>query len=174
MLETPRLQLRSWRMSDAAAFGRGCNTPSVMQWLGGVQSRRAVKREVRFFARMEARDGFTFFVMERRADNQLLGFCGLLRITERDCPFAGLVEIGWRVRESEWRKGYAFEAASHVMRFGFEELELATIVSRVASANVASRALMKKLGMKRRRELDYVPKHEDEPLLVYSIASSRA
>jgi len=174
MLETPRLRLRSWRMSDAAAYARACNTPLVMLWLGGVQSRRSVKREVGYFAMMEARDGFTFWVIERRADNKLLGFCGLLRITERDCPFSGLVEIGWRVSASQWRKGYAFEAANRVARYGFDELGLAMIVSRVASGNVASRALMKKLGMKRRRDLDYLPKHENAPLLIYSLDSSGA
>jgi RimJ/RimL family protein N-acetyltransferase len=174
MLETSRLRLRSWRTSDATAYAAACNTPPVMRWLGGVQSGRALKQDIRFFRQMEANDGFTFWALELREGGGLLGFCGLLRITERDCPFAGAVEIGWRVSEREWRKGYAFEAAERVLSFGFNELDLSEIVSRAAVGNAASRGLMEKLGMRRLRELDYVPKFEVAPLAVYSIGKESA
>lgn len=172
MLETARLRLRSWRPSDATAYATACNTPAVMHWLGGVQSNRGLKHDLQFFRQMEARDGFTFWALELHESGSLLGFCGLLRITERDCPFVGAVEIGWRVCASEWRKGYAFEAAERVLSFGFNKLDLSEIVSRAAVGNVASRGLMVKLGMRRRRELDYVPQFEDEPLAVYSFRQS--
>lgn len=172
MLETSRLRLRSWHPADFAPYARACNTPAVMRWLGGVQSRSPVKKDIRYFSQMEARDGFTFWALELRETQQLIGFCGLLRITDKDCPFAGAAEIGWRLRESEWRKGYAFEGASRVLQFGFDDLGLHEIVSRVALGNVASRGLMKKLEMQRRRELDYVPRYESEPLAVYAIQKS--
>lgn len=169
MLETSRLRLRSWQSTDVAAYAKACNTPSVMKWLGGVQSRRAVKKDIRYFGLLEASDGFTFWALELRESQRLIGFCGLLRITETDCPFAGAIEIGWRICESEWRKGYAFEAASRVLKFGLDDLGLREIVSRVALGNVASRGLMKKLEMQRRPVLDYVPRYESEPLAVYAI-----
>ena len=172
MLETSRLRLRAWQSTDVVAFAKACNAPSVMKWLGGVQSRRAVKKDLRYFSLMDASDGFTFWALELRETQRLIGFCGLLRITDKDCPFAGAIEIGWRLRESEWRKGYAFEGASRVLQFGFDDLGLHEIVSRVASGNVASRGLMKKLGMQRRHELDYVPRYEPEPLVVYAIQES--
>ena len=169
MLETSRLRLRAWQSTDVVAYAKACNTPSLMKWLGGVQSRRALKKDLRYFSRMEARDGFTFWALELREAQQLIGFCGLLRITEEDCPFAGAVEIGWRICESEWRNGYAFEAASRVLHFGLDELGLSGIVSRAALDNIASRGLMRKLGMQRQRERDYVPRGEHEPLSVYAI-----
>ena len=172
MLETSRLRLRSWQSSDVVAYSKACNTPSVMKWLGGVESWRAVRKDIRYFSRMEASDGFTFWALELRESQRLIGFCGLLPITEKDCPFAGAIEIGWRICEGEWRNGYAFEAASRVLQFGFDDLGLSGIVSRAASGNVASRGLMKKLGMQRRRELDYVPRYEPEPLAVYAIGQS--
>ena len=43
-------------------FQRGAD----VAWLGSAQSRRAVKKDVRYFTRMEAGDGFTFWALELR------------------------------------------------------------------------------------------------------------
>ena len=138
-----------------------------MRWLGGVQNAAAVRREVEYFRATEARHGYTFWAAERQSDKLLLGFCGLLRIVERDCPFRGAVEIGWRIRDDEWREGYAFEAASAVLELAFDRLALDLIVSRAAARNHASRALMTKLGMQRRRRMDYRPRGENSKLVTY-------
>ena len=171
-IRTKRLVLRSWRRSDVEEYDEGCNTPAVMRWLGGVRTRAAIRREVDYFRAAEARDGFTFWAAERRSDKRLLGFCGLLKITERDCPFRGAVEIGWRIREDAWRRGYAFEAATAVLRVAADLDQLNVIVSRAAAGNKPSRSLMAKLGMRRRRESDYQPRGETVKLLVYELTPS--
>ena len=169
-LRTNRLVLRSWRRSDVVPFDHACNTAEVMHWLGGVQTRADVARDVDYFRRSEQRDGFTFWVAERW-NGAFLGFCGLLRIREKDCPFRNSVEIGWRIRSDAWRNGLAFEAATATLNHGFERLGMALVVSRAAAGNVPSRRLMTKLGMRRRRELDYRPKGERKKLVVYSITA---
>jgi RimJ/RimL family protein N-acetyltransferase len=170
-ITTARLRLRSWRATDLELYNEACNTLAVMRWLGGVQSAAELKRDVKYFMRFEERYGFTFWVIERLADKQLLGFCGLIRITEKDCPFRGSIEIGWRIREDCWREGYGFEAASAVLERGFDGLQLDAIVSRAAAGNKASRALMKKLGLRRRRDMDYRPRGECDKLAVFSIGA---
>jgi RimJ/RimL family protein N-acetyltransferase len=154
-IQTRRLRLRSWRAADRERFHAACNTPEVMRWLGGVQSRTQLRQDVAYFAAMEKREGFTFWVVERRSDKAFLGFVGLIRVEEEDCPFAGEVEIGWRLRQSVWRRGYGFEAASAVLDHAFVELKLERVVSRTAKRNAASVALMRKLGLKRCRKMDY-------------------
>ena len=170
-IRTERLCLRCWRQGDAALFDKACNTPSVMRWLGGVQTRSQINSDVGYFIASEARRGITYWVMERLADAAFLGFCGLVRIPDRDCPIAGVLEIGWRLRESDWRRGYGFEAAHAVMMFAFDELGAGTVFSRTAAGNAASRKLMTKLGLKRRSELDYMPADGSDKLLVYSISA---
>jgi len=142
-----------------------------MRWLGGVQTRSALRADVRCFINAERRDGFTFWVVELMPQRTFLGFCGLLTIRERDCPFLHQVEIGWRIREDAWRNGYAFEAASATLRHAFERLHLPLVVSRAAGGNMPSRKLMSKLGMRRRCELDYRPSGENDKLVVYSISA---
>lgn len=172
-LQTRRLRLRSWRLSDPERFAAACNTKTVMRWLGGLQSASELLADVSYFMASEASDGFTFWVVERRSDYQFLGFCGLVKIPDFDCPFKGSVEIGWRLRQSAWRRGYGFEAASAVLRYAFSELGAREIVSRTAKANTASKALMRKLGMTRRRAMDYRPRRARRKLVTFAITAGQ-
>lgn len=171
-IETARLRLRSWRVGDNKRFDEACNTPSVMKWLGGQQTRRQLETDVRHFIKHEDRHGYTFWVVEYRADRRFLGFCGIIRINERDCPFRGATEIGWRIREDTWRNGFAFEAAEAVLGLSFGDFAMSTVVSRAARKNNASRGLMRKLGMQRRSELDYEAR-DGTDLVVYSITREK-
>ena len=173
LIRTERLRLRSWRMSDARRYQRACNTPEVMRWLGGVQTAQQVREDVAYFIASEAADGFTYWVVERLSDGALLGFVGLVRIPDIDCPFRGEVEIGWRLRQSVWRRGYGFEAACAALNLAFDEACLARVVSRTAKHNRASNALMRKLGLKRRRTMDYCPKGLRRKFAVYSVSAAQ-
>lgn len=170
--ETQRLRLRSWRNGDNRRFNQACNTAAVMRWLGGLQTQRQLNRDVTYFARHEAQHGYTFWVVEHLVEDRVLGICGLVQIVERDCPFRGATEIGWRIRQDDWRHGYAFEAARAVLDISFGELALSSVVSRAASENTASRRLMKKLGMTHKRALDYQAR-DGTKLCVYAISAEQ-
>jgi RimJ/RimL family protein N-acetyltransferase len=174
MIETERLRVRDWREEDLDPFVRHTNTPAVMRWLGGVQEPEALKarwRE-RVMAWQETR-GFTFWAVERKADGALLGFCGL-KIA--DAPggesIEGLIEIGWRLREDAWGQGYAKEAASACLDFAFGPLAAPRVVAITVPGNAASWRLMRRLGMRRREDLDYRdPRFGDalNPTIVYEM-----
>jgi RimJ/RimL family protein N-acetyltransferase len=174
MIETARLVLRDWREEDLDPFVRHTNTPAVMRWLGGVQDPEALKarwRE-RVMAWQESL-GFTYWALERRADGELLGFCGLKLA---DAPggeaIAGLHEIGWRLREDAWGQGYAKEAAIATLDFAFDRLAAPTVVALTVPGNAASWGLMERLGLRRRHDLDYWDTRFGEelnPTLVYDM-----
>ena len=101
MIETERLHLRNWRDQDIAPFIRHTNTPAVMRWLGGVKPEHEMKAIVEDrLMRWQDERGFTFWVVERKADRALLGFCGL-KIADAG-PIEGEYEVGWRLREDAW------------------------------------------------------------------------
>lgn len=56
-------------------------------------------------------------------------------------------EIGWVFNRNHQQKGYAFKAASAVIKYGFERLDIHRIVSTCQPENPASYRLMEKLGM---------------------------
>lgn len=153
-LETERLILRDWREDDWAPFWQGTNTPAVMQWLGGMAD-EATKASAR--ARLERYDrdfGHTFWVVERKEDAAILGFCGLKRCTDENGPF-GEIEAGWRLREDAWGRGYAKEAAQASIDIGFTRFDAQQIIALTVQGNEPSWGLMLRLGMKRRPELDF-------------------
>jgi RimJ/RimL family protein N-acetyltransferase len=170
-LATPRLRLREWREEDIEPFIRHLNVEPVMRWLGGVRTpeqQEAAVRE-RFMVWQEAR-GFTFWAVERKADEALLGFCGLKIAGDSGSPVEGQLEIGWRLREDAWGRGYAKEAAAASLDFAFGALDASHVVALTVAGNSASWGLMERLGMTRRPDLDYEgPDWADGRVIVYRI-----
>ncbi len=110
-LETDRLILRSWQAQDLARFAGATNTPAVMRWLGGPLDAEGLQRLYDAVIACEAEHGHCFWLVERKADGghlagEVLGFCGLKRGNAPDSTFAGEFEVGWRLGEAAWGKGY--------------------------------------------------------------------
>jgi RimJ/RimL family protein N-acetyltransferase len=182
-LETERLILRDWREGDVARFAEVTNTPAVMRWLGGVKTADELPGVEARMLGFQRRLGHTFWIVERKADGgnlsgEMLGFCGLKVIdapgTEEIAGFSGEMEIGWRLREEAWGQGYAKEAATASLDAGFDRFGAGEIFAITIAENSGSWGLMKRLGMMRRAELDFVDPRFAPPLsdtIVYSIAA---
>ena len=155
MIETDRLILRDWGEGDIEPFLRHTNTPAVMRWLGGVRSEAEQSESIGRMMRWQKERGFTFWVVERKADGALLGFCGLKIADTPGSPIEGMYEIGWRLREDVWGQGYAKEAAIASLDFAFGTLGADRVVAITFAPNEASWGLMERIGMTRRPELDY-------------------
>jgi RimJ/RimL family protein N-acetyltransferase len=65
------------------------------------------------------------------------------------CQYARIREweMGWAVHPEEWGKGYATEAAWHLMDWAFADLNLHRVVAFCHADNSASVRVMEKLGM---------------------------
>jgi RimJ/RimL family protein N-acetyltransferase len=156
MIETERLLLRDWREEDIAPFVRHTNTPAVMRWLGGpLPDAEARARVIERPMRWQEERGFTFWVVERKSDRELLGFCGIKLADAEVSPFPGVHEIGWRLREDAWGQGYAKEAAQASLVYAFERLAAPRVVALTVIQNEPSWRLMERLGMRRRPDLDH-------------------
>ena len=170
--ETDRLVLRDWREEDWPRFWAATNTPAVMRWLGGVADdakRRGAQDRLLSYTRDH---GHTFWVVERKDDGAILGFCGLKRCNQQGGPI-GMMEVGWRLREDAWGKGYAKEAAKASLDLAFERFSADEVVALTVMGNEGSWGLMKRLGMRRREDLDFenADFDKDNPvIIVYSIA----
>jgi len=155
--ETARLILRTWDFADRALFTRLVNTPAVTRWLGGLQSEAEAEAAYDRLDSYQAEHGHTFWIVERKSDHALLGFCGLKRVNAPGAgPITGDFEIGWRLREDAWGQGYAKEAAIASLDLAFQRFGAPHVVALTVPGNVTSQGLMKRLGMTRREDLDYV------------------
>ncbi|QOS89014.1 GNAT family N-acetyltransferase [Brevibacillus sp. JNUCC-41] len=58
-------------------------------------------------------------------------------------------EIGYEIHPDHWRKGYTLEAASKVISYGFDEMNLTRIGAVVFIENEAPSTLLTKIGFQK-------------------------
>jgi len=78
-----------------------------------------------------------------RQDGKLCGGLGL-----HPQPQHRTAELGYWIGVPYWRKGYATEASSAVVRYGFERLNLNRIFAHHFKRNPASGRVLQKIGMR--------------------------
>jgi len=154
MIDTARLRLRGWIDADKAPFHAMCNDPAVMEYLGPPIDRAGVDAMVDRLKLAETETGYCFWAIERSSDRAFLGFCGL-KPGPSGTPIEGRIEIGWRLAKAHWGQGYAREAAEASLAWGWAHLDAGHIWAITVSGNGRSRRLMERLGMQRRRDLDF-------------------
>jgi RimJ/RimL family protein N-acetyltransferase len=146
MIETERLILRRWKGEDLPAFAAMNADVRVCEFLSSTlteeQSNAFAGRIVQHFAD----NGFGLWATEIKGGAAFIGFVGL-SIPRFHAPFTPCVEIGWRLAQAGWGKGYATEGARAALTHGFDVLKLKQIVSFTVPANLRSRAVMEKIGM---------------------------
>ncbi|MBA2382250.1 MAG: GNAT family N-acetyltransferase [Chloroflexi bacterium] len=147
-LATERLILREWRDSDRAPFAAINADARVMEFMSRSLDRAASDAMVARIVAHWAEDGFGLWAVEVAATGAFIGFVGLSR-PNFEAAFTPCVEVGWRLAADAWGYGYATEAGRAALRFGLEVLDLAEIVSFTVPANVRSRAVMERLGLRR-------------------------
>ncbi|MDP1630705.1 MAG: GNAT family N-acetyltransferase [Caulobacter sp.] len=175
MIETPRLILRGWREADLEPWAALNADPEVMRHFPTTYSRVESDAMAAVNQTHIEQHGFGLWAVERRDDGAFLGFTGLMTLRESN-PLAPGVEAGWRLARHAWGQGYATEAARAALDFGFTRLALATIVAFTAAPNLPSQAVMGRLAMIRRPDLDFdhpaVPEgHVLRPHRVWSAAA---
>lgn len=143
---TVRLHLRPWRESDRAPFAALNADPEVMAYFPSTMSRAQSDALVDAFQAQFAARGWSNWAVARRDDGRFVGFVGL-SVPRRELPFGPCVEVGWRLARGAWGQGLASEAAREALRFGFEVLQLPSIVSFTTLANRLSRAVMERIGL---------------------------
>lgn len=175
-LETDRLTLRDWRDEDIAPFLEHTNTPDVMRWLGGVMSVAVCGGFLFRNERCREANGFCFWIVERKSDGEILGFCGLKRVNTVTASMIGEHEIGWRLRKDAWGQGYAKEAAIASLAAAFDHFDAPIVHALTVQQNESSWGLMHRLGMQRRPDLDCVEPRWGEELqnvIVHSITQDQ-
>ncbi len=154
MIKTSRLILRPWRPSDLEPWIAMNADPEVMRHFPALQTAEESEAMMARNQDYIDREGFGLWAVERREDGAFLGFTGLMRLKDANPLFPG-VEAGWRLARHAWGQGYASEAAAAALQDGFGRLGLERIVAFTATTNLPSQAVMRRIGMTRREELDF-------------------
>jgi RimJ/RimL family protein N-acetyltransferase len=103
------------------------------------------------------------------ASDELAGWAGLSIPTFLP-EVLPAVEVGWRLGEQHRGRGFATEAGQAWIRYGFDELELESIVSIYEPDNIASGAVMQLLGF----TLDRETVHPERDVVLHVMALARS
>ena len=148
-LRTNRLLLRRFTEADADNLFDLDADPEVMRLLTGGKPtpREAIEREV-LPALLRDYERFAGFGRWAAVERSTGGFVGWFALRPPDGGDGEEVELGYRLRQSAWGKGYATEGSHALVDKGFSELGVQRIYAETMAVNTASRRVLEKAGLK--------------------------
>lgn len=143
-LETARLRLRPFTLSDVDDLHRLWTEAGVRKYLWDDEliPRHRVESIIEISISLFESSGFGLWAVLTRVDDELIGFCGFWHFHEPP-----KLELLYGISERYWKRGLVTEAATSMMRYGFEVLSFDRIEASTDAANHSSSQVMKRLGM---------------------------
>lgn len=143
-LETERLLLREIKDQDAQALYNCFSNDQVTRYYGqdSLTSIDQALQLVDLFAKNHAEQRGLRWGIELNGTPGLIGTIGFNVWSPRHKR----AEIGYELHPEFWGQGYASEAASAIIAYGFHELDLSRIGAVVFIENRSSQKLLTKLG----------------------------
>ena len=146
LIETHRLILRPFELSDAAAVLPFYGDSDTMRFLGNgkrwaTDERTAAECLARTRAYYEQQPGYGFFAMELKDGGGLAGHAALKPLEPDE------IEVGWLLDRSLRGQGLATEAGRGMLEYAFDTLNLDAIVAVMFPDNTPSRGVAERLGM---------------------------
>jgi len=144
--ETPRLRIRHLTAADAAFT---CQLLNDADFIRNIADRgvRTEQQALQYLTdgpiQSYKQHGYGLFLVEDNASSEAMGFCGLLY---RD--YLQETDIGFAFLPAYRGKGLAYEAAAAVMHYGYGQLKLKRIVGLTLAGNLASVAILQRLGLR--------------------------
>lgn len=146
ILETERAILREVTIDDAEFIIDLLNQPSFIKYIGDRNVRTIDEArdyiESRFTESYK-KFGFGMWAVELKNTQAPIGICGFVKrdsLPDADIGFAFLPQFE--------KKGYAFESADAVMKYGRNVLNLQRVLAITSQDNESSRRLLEKIGFK--------------------------
>lgn len=145
-LECDRLILRRMKRTDAADMYEYAKDDEVTRYLlWNPHENVEYTEQYLQYVQTKYREGsFYDWAIELKAEKKMIGTCGFTAIDTDNSRG----EIGYVINPAYRGHGYASEAVSRILDFGFDNLELHRIEAKYIVGNEASRRVMEKCNMK--------------------------
>jgi ribosomal-protein-alanine N-acetyltransferase len=166
VLETDRLVLRRLTLEDIDAMSSFYADPVVRRFFpDGTLTREETLEELEWILDVYyERYGYGLWATVERQTGDVIGRCGLLPFkVVRATTQAGLaledpdeqptpddryeVEVAYLLARERWGQGFATEAATAIVAYGFEHLEVERLISLIDPDNHASASVAGRCGM---------------------------
>ena len=147
-IETKRLLLRPVTTADVLDFFELDSNPKVHIFLEKkpVKTIEESAQMVADILQQYKANGLGRLAIINKNTNDFIGWAGLKYEKNLRKEF-NYYDLGYRLKEAFWGKGYATEAAIASLDYGFKDLKLKEIGAAADVDHLASNAILKKIGM---------------------------
>ncbi len=162
LFQTERLGIRNWEDSDIPPFSKMGKDKAVMEFFPSLLTEEASTNFIRRMQIQFTKKGYAYLAVDILESGEFIGMIGIMD-QNYNKDLGDFIDIGWRLKQSAWGKGYATEGAKGWLDFAFKELDIKQIYSVASLLNVNSENVMKKLNLNKIGEFDH-PKIPQEHL----------
>lgn len=141
-----RLGFRNWKQEDVSALHEINTDPEVMKYFPSIPTKEDTVEFIHRMQKLFMKSSYCYFAVERLDNFKLIGFFGLSSINFEN-KFSSSIDLGCRSRKSEWNQGFATEGAKRCIQFGFERLNIPSMIAIAPKVNLKSELVMKKAGL---------------------------
>lgn len=172
-IETERLILRELRDSDLEGMFELDANPEVHRYLGNkpITHRDEAQKYIDSVKQQYKDRGIGRWAIINKSTNEFMGWTGLRLNTEYNMNgFTKYYDVGYRLIERFWKKGYATESGKAAITYAFEEMKLPELYATTEMGNQASHKSLLKLGLSYVE--DFYFEEEDLQLRWYKIENN--
>jgi len=168
ILETQRLLLRHLTLDDLDELYALYSDPEIREYFpDGVLSLEETREELEWHMHGHPDNNkLGLWATIHKETGKFIGRCGLL---PWEIEGRLEVEIAYLLDKNFWHQGLATEAASGILRYAFQTLNLSRLICLIDPENVPSQKVAERIGMTLERRVDGID-GDNFPTLIYSIS----
>ncbi|MBD2501563.1 GNAT family N-acetyltransferase [Anabaena azotica] len=161
-IETTRLRLRYFNLQDFDDLFRLYSDTEVMKYLSPRSREQTEASLLKHIQHWQEHNLGMWAVVDKQS-GKMIGRCGLGFLDN-----TSEVELGYVLDKSYWNMGLGTEASIATLNYGFLTINLERIVAIANPANIASRRVIEKVGMKYQKLAHYY----GQDVVYYAISQS--
>jgi [ribosomal protein S5]-alanine N-acetyltransferase len=148
ILETERLILREMLPTDAEAMFRLDSNPNVVRYLGNKPFKSIDEsiNLIKYVRKQYTDNGIGRFAVVLKETDEMIGWAGIKFVTDIENDRTNFYDLGYRLLEEHWGKGYASEATKAWLDYFFQTMKLPVLVANINVNNLESNKIVKKFG----------------------------
>ncbi|OYU96209.1 MAG: GNAT family N-acetyltransferase [Bacteroidetes bacterium B1(2017)] len=150
IIETERLLLRELVSTDVQAFYELDSNPEVHKYLGSnaATSMEECSAMIEFIQKQYQENGIGRWAMIEKESGHFIGWTGLKLMKTTVNNRTDFLDVGYRLIQNYWGKGYATESTVASLKYAFENLKAQEVIGITHIDNLASRRVLEKCGLK--------------------------
>lgn len=156
-IETERLLMRDLMDKDVQGMFAMDSDPEVHAFLGNrpISTLKEAEKMIGSIKQQYIENGIGRWAVVEKETNNFVGWSGFKLMTDTFAGKSNFYDLGYRFLKGSWGKGYATETAMASLNHGFAKLDYGEICGMADVDHIASNAILKKIGLIKRKEFIY-------------------